>query len=158
MYYSPQGAISDQQDEFQQLVLSVIQREVIPGVKALQENFIFSCPLYSVIRVIVTTLSQDHSWLQSLSLKQEFHWGIIASCCEKIPITGKHFEWVHLFKSVVMRLCHVYSSYCHGKGLPEDKCLLSAKNFPQEITHSEHIKKYELTKCTVSIPYWCTCR
>ena len=139
-----QNAISDQWDEFQQLVLAVIQREVIPDVKALQrEKFISSSPLYTLFQEIVTTLSQDLSWMQALTVKQNFYWGIIASCCEKIPISEKHFGWVHLYELVIKWLGNIYSSYCKWKELSEEEGLLSAERFPIEITHghSEHIKR-----------------
>ena len=140
--------MSDQWDEFQQLVLAVIQREVIPDVKALQrEKFIPSSPLYGLFQEMVNTLSQDFSWLLSLTVKQSFYWGIIASCCEKIPVTEKNFEWVHLYELVIKWLGNIYNSYCEWKKLQEDKCLLSEDGFPQEITlgPSENIKKYKFT-------------
>ena len=138
-----QAAISNQRDEFQQLVLGVVQREVVPEIK---EDQFKNGPLCSVLREVVTTLSDDLSWLQATTIKQNFYWGIVASCCEKIPITTKNFEWFHLYESVITCLGSIYNSYCTEKNLPEYKCLLSAKEFPQEVAHSpsEDIKKYEL--------------
>ena len=95
---------------------------------------------------MVTTLAQDLSWLQVLTTKQSFYWGIIASCCEKIPITEKKLEWVHLYESLITCLGHIYNSYCKCKRFSVDECLPTAKKFTPEITHSssEHIMMYEL--------------
>lgn len=153
-----QGAISDQQDEFQQLVLAVVQRGVIPDIKALQgEEFVSSSSLYSMLHLTVTILCKDLSWLQALSMKQQFCWGIIASCCAKIPISEKHLEWVLLYESVITCLSRIYNLYCTWKELPKDKCLLSADEYPQETVHSEDIKKYDATTCIMSfICHWYT--
>ena len=143
--HSSQAAISDRRDEFQQLVLGVVQREVVPEIKALQGEKTISSPMYGVLHVTVTTLCKDLSWLQALTTKQRFCWGIIASCCGKIPVAKEQFDWIHSYKFLITHLGYIYTSYCAGKKLPEQKCLLSAESFPQEIAHSpsEDIKKYE---------------
>ena len=121
---------------------------MIQDVKDLQrENFTSSSLLHRVLNKIVTMLSWDYSWLQSLSLKQEFCWHIIASCCEKIPIANKDLEWVHSYELVITCLGHLYSSYCERKGLLKDMCLLSADGFPQEIV-CNHIEKYGPPQCS----------
>ena len=144
--FSSQSAISDKQDEFQQLVLEVIQKEMIPDFKVLQGGNFQITLLYSVLHDTVTTLCKDFNRLQALTIKQDFYWGIIASCCEKIPITRDEFDWVHLYASVITCLGNIYISYCKKKNLQEDECLVSADGFPQEIarSHSKHMKKYEV--------------
>ena len=126
----------------------VVQREVVPEFKALQGNmFVTSSPLYSVLHMTVGTLAQDLSWLQALTMKQDFYWGIIASCCEKILVTEEKLEWVDSYESVIACLGGIYISYCEKKKLPKDNCLLCAEVYPQEIAQnpSGHIRKYELT-------------
>lgn len=121
---------------------------MIPDLKALQDNeFGSNSPLYSVLDEIVTTLCSDLGWLRVPTTKQNFRWGIIASCCEKIPITKKKIDWVHTYECVMTCLGKIYNSYFKGKELPEEKCLLSADEFPEEITQSpsDHIRKYECT-------------
>ena len=153
MYYSTtllpsfsKDAISDQQDEFQQLVLTVIQMEMVPERKVLQEEKFTTSPLYTVLREIVTMLGRDISWLQSTTTKQKFWWGIIASCYEKIAITKEQFEWVQLYESVITCVGEIYCLCYNNKQLQGEKCLLSADGFPQEIAliPSANIKKYEL--------------
>ena len=145
---SSQSTISEQPDEFQQLVLTVVQREVIPDFKALQEmKFVSGTSPYSALGEVVNTLCNDPTCLQAPTTKQNFCWGIVASCCEKIPIFNEHFEWVDLYKSVITCLGKIYISYCKRKNLPEDKRMLPTEGYPQEIAHnpSEHIKKYDLS-------------
>ena len=152
----PQCAISDQRDEFQQLVLAVVQREVVPEFKALQgQKSMSSGPLDSVLHETITALCSDLTWMQALTTKQQLRWGIVASCCGKILITKEHLDWVHLYEFAIECLGSIYNSYCKRKKLQEDRCLLSADGLPKEIAHSpsESIKKYEHTVTCITW-YW----
>ena len=116
---------------------------MIPEVKALQgQKSVPSDKLYFVLQQIVTMLSQDLSWMQALTTKQSFCWGIVASCCVKIPVA---VEQLHLYECVITCLGRIYNSYCNGKNFPEAKCMVSAEELSQEITStlSENIRKYE---------------
>ena len=117
---------------------------MVPEIKVLQGEKNISSPYYGVLDVTVTTLCRDLSWLQTLTTKQRFCWGIIASYCRKIPIAKEQFDWVHSYKYLITHLGYIYSSYCAGKKLSEEKCLLSAEGFPNEIVHSpsEDIRRY----------------
>ena len=92
----------------------------------------------------VTTLCKDLSWLKALTPKQQFCWGIIASCCGKIPVTKEQFDWVYSYKYLITHLGYIYNSYCAGKMLSEEKSLLSAEGFSNEIAYSpsEDIRRY----------------
>jgi len=120
----------------------VVQREAVPEVKALQDTFLSSSPFYSVLHKAVTTLCDNVGWVKAITKTQNFCWGIIAFCCEKIPINDKQIDWVHTYKCVITCLGKVYNSYMKGKELPR-KCLFSADEIPQEIAHnpSDHIRK-----------------
>ena len=136
---SSQAAISDQRDEFQQLVLEVVRREVVPEIKDLQGEKTIPSPFCGVLHVTMTTLCKDLSWLKALTPKQRFCWGIIASCCGKIPVTKEQFDWVKSYKFAITHLGYIYKSY-----LPEEKCLLPAEGFPNKIacSPSENIRRY----------------
>lgn len=140
-----QNAISDKRDEFQQLVLAVVRKEVVSEFKNLEGEKTIPSPLYGVLHVTVTTLCKDISWLQTLTTKQWFCWGIVASCCEKIPVAKEQFDWIRLYKFLITHLGYIYNSYCVGKKVLEDKCLLLPEGFPKEIAHisSEDIRKYK---------------
>jgi len=138
-----QVAISDRHDEFQQLVLEVLQKEVVPEIKNLEGDKTISS-IYGVLDVTVTTLCRDLSWLQILTMKQQFCWGIIASCCETIPVAKEQLQWIHSYEFLITTLGNIYNSYCAGKKLPADKCLVLLEGFPDEIAYSpsEDIRKY----------------
>ena len=140
-----QDAISNQQDEFQQLVLMVVEKEVVPGFQTLQEGSVSSSPMYSVLQLIVTTLCKDFTWLQAPSIKQQFCWSIVTSCCVKIPITKEDFMWAYLYNSAITCLADIYNSYCKWKVIPKHP--LSAEGYSQDIVHisSDNIRKYEPT-------------
>ena len=159
-----QGAILDCHDEFQQLILQAVQREVVSEFKNLQGEKTISTPLYSVLHVVVTTLCKNFSWLKAITPKQQFCWGIVASCCEKIPVLKDRLDWVNLYNYLITHLgyiyksyCawkklseethlgYIYKSYCAWKKLPEEKCLRLLEGLPEEIAHSpsEDIRKYE---------------
>ena len=164
-----QKAISEQRDEFQQLLLSVLQKvglwqsaavtrwvgiavrtvsflplqEVVPEIKALQgSKAVVDNNLLVVLNIVVDTLCQDLSWLQALTTRQRFCWGIVACCCSKIPISSDHFEWTHTFSYIISQLGHIFHAYCSSKDLPEDERVLSSKPL-QDILHSpsEDIKR-----------------
>ena len=98
--------------------------------------------MYSVLQLIVTTLCKDFSWLQALSIKQQFCWSIVTSCCGKILITKEHF---YLYNSAITCLAGVCNSYCKWKG--KIRHPFSTEGYPQDIAHgpSDNIRKYEPT-------------
>ena len=112
--------------------------------------------MYPVLEEAVTMLRKDLKWLSTPSLKQQFSWSIVASCCGKIPIDEHHFEWVLMYESVIIRLGHLYRSYCEWKKLPEDKRLLSAEEYPKEIAHANNIRKYGST-VMLKLSCYCLC-
>ena len=121
----------------------MVQREAVPEVKALQDDkFLSSSPFYSVLHKTITALCDSVGWVQPITKTQNFCWGVIASCCEKIPITDKEIHWVGAYECVITCLGKICNLYFKEKELPK-KCLLSAVEFPQEITHnpSDHIRK-----------------
>ena len=117
----------------------MVQKEAVSELKALQVD---GSPLYSMLHMTVTRLCNKLGCLQAITTTQNFCWGIIASCCENIPITDKQIDWVHTYECVIMCLGKIYNSYFKGKELPK-KSLFSTDVFPQEITHnpSDHIRK-----------------
>ena len=144
-----QNAISGQRDEFQQLVLMVVEK-VISDLPTPQEGSVSSSPMYSVLQLIVTTLCKDPSWLQAPSIKQQFCWGIVTSCCGKIPITKEHFMWAYLYNSAITCVADIYNS------CKKTKCPLPAEGCSQDIAYSSsHIRKYEPTVMCSTNLYSC---
>ena len=87
-----------------------------------------SHPLYTVLRKMVIVLCKNLSWLQDITAKQSFCWSIVASCCEKIPISKEQLHWCYSYESVITCLGSIFNSYCEGKKLPEHERLLSSES------------------------------
>lgn len=137
-----QDSISDGRDEFQQLVLDVLHRTVVPELRAerkMDDNF------RRLLTETVRQLRGDLSWLTSLSAKQRFCWGILSTCCSKLALSADNFDWVHHYSGIIkdLQLGLVFSTYCNAKKLSSDQCS-SISQLPHEIqTHpSEDLRRY----------------
>ena len=98
--------------------------------------------LCTVLYIIINLLCKNLSWLQALSPKQRFSWGIVASFCAKIPISSDQFEWIHSYWYVIKQLGLIYKAYCERQQLTEQQRVLS-EHFPGEIANgpSEVIRR-----------------
>ena len=107
--------------------------------KELDENF------KTLLKESVRLLRKDLSWLTSLSVKQRFCWGIIATCCSKMTISTDNFDWTHNYSIIIrdLGLCHIFLAYCNGKKLAGDKRIVSSK-LPDNIRchPSEDLRRY----------------
>ena len=96
----------------------------------------------------VRLLRKDLSWLTSLSAKQRFCWGILSTCCAKITLSQDNFEWVHHYSGIIvdLQLGLVFSTYCTGKKLPSEQCIIVSQLPPEIQAHpSEDMRRYRLT-------------
>lgn len=138
-----QASISEEEDSFQQLVLGVLQKEVIPEFKVLQGlDTAIGADFQAVLQTAVNTLCKNLSWARSLSTKQKFCWGLVASCCSKINIGKDSLDWVHSYDKVLRQVGYIFNVYCTGRKLTESKSII-IEHFPEEIaTHSsEEIRR-----------------
>ena len=137
-----QRSISEKQDEcheFQHIVLSVVQTEVVPEFKDLQgRDALTNSTLNEVLQISIAELCMNLSWLTSLTTQQGFCWGIVATCCAKITLAANSFEWVHDYHFLISKLGEIYKAYCNGKGLREDEKLLGDL-FPPGVEHCDDI-------------------
>ena len=132
-----QESISEERDEFQGLVLAVLQKEVVPDFRILRGELSFSDPTVEcVVTNSVTELCRDPIRVTCLSPKQTFYWGIVATFSSKIPVTVESFSWIQDYNYLINQLCHIYKFYCNEQGIPEQK----EKQFPPFITDSNDIK------------------
>lgn len=131
---SPQDSISDERDEFQLLVLDVLCCEVVPELKTTHHEGVDN-NFRTLLNKSVHLLKYNLNWLTTLSAKQRFCWGILATCCSKISISTQNFNWVHLYTSIFsndMKLGVVFCTYCTGKSLPTDQCNMAIQ-LPDDI-------------------------
>lgn len=129
-----QSSISNQNDEFQCLVVDVLHREIVPDIvnisrgnksfkKLLSKSIKF---LKSLKWVTVTTVSN----------RQKFCWGILATCCSKINVSTENADWANHFCSVFtdLNLGTIFSAYCKEKNLVNGQCIITA-NIPADIQY-----------------------
>ena len=115
MFLLLQESISNERDEFQGLVLAVLQKEVVPEFKMLQgEVSIPDTTVRNVLTKSVTELCRNLNWLTSLTPKQGFCWGIVATCSAKIPVRVDSLLWLQDYDYLINQLCHIYKAYCNG--------------------------------------------
>ena len=90
----------------------------------------------------VTTICKKIGSLQEMSSRLNFCWGILASCCSRIPISDT-FEWVHLFTFVIDQLGRVYGVYCQVNHLSEEGMMLKDSALPCDVANSpcEEVRK-----------------
>ena len=138
-----QNAISDERDEFQLLILTILHQEVIPEFKALQELESNSARNFrAVLKYSIDYLRRDLGWLQALTAKQAFCWGLVTSCCSRVRVVPDHFEWLHNYSYVISELSKIFNAYCTGKKLSEEESVI-VNVFPEdvELNHSDDVKR-----------------
>ena len=122
-------------------MLTVVQKEVVPEFKTLQgEEALSSSTLKDILTKSVTKLCKKLDWLTSLTPKQCFCWGIVATCCTKIPIKADSFSWIHDYEFLIHRLCHIYKAYCNGKAIRGEEDKVLKDELPVTVTFHDDIK------------------
>lgn len=84
----------------------------------------------------VTTICKEIGCLQEVSSRLSFCWGVLASCCSRIPISDT-FEWLNLFTFVVDQLGRVYGMYCQHHSLGEEESVLNENKLPDDVAESQ---------------------
>lgn len=137
-----QKSISEEQDEFQQIVLSVVQKEVVPEFKTLKgKNALTNSPMNRVLKISVTELCTNCNWLTSPTAKQGFCWGVVATCCSMIALDEESFEWTFNYKFLISQLGLIYKAYCDGEGLQGEDEMLLREQFAPTVIFNDDIKK-----------------
>ena len=83
----------------------------------------------------VTTICQRIGSLQEMNSSTQFCWGLLASCCSRIPVSDT-FEWVHLFTFIIDQLGRVYGMYCELHGFSEEGITLVDGSLPEDVVES----------------------
>ena len=136
-----QESISSERDEFQALVLAVLQKEVVPKLKMLQgKESLSDATVKGVLTKSVTELCKNLNWLTSLSPKQGFCWGIVATCSSKIPVREDSLLWLQDYDYLINQLCHVYKAYCNGQELRGEEERLLKDELPANVKHYDDIR------------------
>ena len=124
--------------------MSVLNKEVIPEFKLLQD--LESAPagsnFFKILQEAVNTLCRELSWTKSLTTKQKFCWGLVASCCSRLNISRDSLDWVHSYDKVLRQVGYIFNVYCNGRKFTESQCIIMEK-LPDEIANhpSEEIRR-----------------
>ncbi len=133
-----QNVIFDERDEFQQLILRVLYQEVIPEFKVLQDldsnTGTTSRMFKDIIKYSIDYLCKSLSWVQALTAKQTFCWGLVASSSSRVHVTAENFEWLHSYSYVISELGKLFNTYCTGKKLSENQCVI-INSLPDDIAN-----------------------
>ena len=115
-------SMTNNNNEFQRLVLDVLKREIMTDLRTLQgkeQNNNFK----NLMSEIVMVLTNDLTWLCGLSTKQHFFWGILGTCVSKIAVKKDTFDWVHNYSDIISKfeLGVVYSCFCTYQKLSSEE-------------------------------------
>ena len=99
--------------------------------------------MHFIIKECVTTICQEIGCLKNPSSRLNFCWGIVASCCKKIPISD-NFEWATSYYSVISQFGRIFGIYCTTAGLEEREGILREDHFPSDVADcpSENVRKF----------------
>lgn len=120
---------------------SFLSQELLP--ESLAVSGTLSDPMKYILEKCVTVICRGIGSLNDLSSRLSFCWGVVASCCEKMPISD-NFDWINSYLPVVSQLSRIYGTYCNSKGIEEDQCILKKENLPADITECpfQDVKKF----------------
>jgi hypothetical protein len=121
--------------DFQQIILNVLQEELIPESSVLKDAVMTQPSIRLLIDHCVTMICQRIGSLREIKSRTHFCWGLLASCCRRIPISDT-FEWVHLFTFIIDQLGRVYGMYCEFHGLSEEGISLVGGDLPSDVVES----------------------
>ena len=96
-----------------------------------------------IVNESVTVICKGIDSLKDLSSRLNFCWGIVASCCKKIPISDD-FEWARSYYSIISQFGRIFGVYCSMAGLEDREAILREDHFPSDVVDcpSENVKKF----------------
>ena len=101
--------------------------------------------LRTLLDKCVKSICQNLDSINDPSLRLEFCWGVVGSCCTKMPVT-ESLEWINLYYHVIDQLGKIYSVYKQRMAsVGEDTCsVLDGETMPVEISSStcDGVKKF----------------
>ena len=110
-------------------------QELIPETSVLMEELMGEQSLRFLIDHSVTTICNGIGSLNDISSRTSFCWGVLASCCSRIPVSDT-FEWVRLFTYAIDQLGRVYGMYCELHQLSENGIALFEDSLPSDVAET----------------------
>ncbi len=86
-----------------------------------------------LLKNCVSTICSGLDSLHDLSSKLTFCWGVVGSCCLKMPLT-ENLEWLSIYYSLIDQLGRIYSVYQSKQEDAETKSILTEDSMSTEVT------------------------
>ena len=118
---------------------------MIPDSKSLQKigfTGSFGADFRSLLQYSTEQLITS-SWPPSLSARQSFCWGLVASCCSHIHINKENLDWLKNNSYIISELSRIFNDYCTRKRLTSEQCVI-IQDLPEDISRhsSNDVKRY----------------
>lgn len=91
----------------------------------------------------VETICRHLNSLCELSSRLEFCWGVVGSCCARIPVYDS-LEWAKSYYRIIDQLGRIYSVYNQAQELEETRSVLNEDTMPLDVVQSscEGVKQF----------------
>ncbi len=86
-----------------------------------------------LLKQCVSTICSGLDNLHNLSSRLAFCWGVVGSCCLKMPLTD-NLEWLSMFYSMIDQLGRIYSVYQSKQEDGDTKSILTEDSMSTEVT------------------------
>lgn len=118
-----------------------VSQELIPESLAYQGTM--SAPLKLLLKNCVETICKNIDSLCDLSSRLEFCWGVVGSCCAKMPVSDS-LEWAKSYYHIIDQLGRIYSGFSRAQALEDTKSVLNDETMPLDVTQSscEGVKEF----------------
>lgn len=102
-----------------------------------------SAPLKLLLKNCVETICANLDSLSDISSRLEFCWGVVGSCCAKMPVSDS-LEWAKSYYHIIDQLGRIYSVFCKAQTLEDTKSVLNDETMPADVAQSscEGVKEF----------------
>ena len=133
LFFSRQDSIRVHDNDFQQLVLSVLKEELVSDVKVIKS--LDRSNSSKVLDEVSKTICGD---INNRSAKHKFCWSVVASFCSKLRLSSE----LHWVCSCSLKLSYIYVIYCKQHNIPESQRLL----IDEDVDAIKHIYSTDMRK------------
>lgn len=92
-------------------------------------------PLRLLLDKCVKTICQNLDSFSDLSSRLDFCWGVVGSCCAKMPVS-ESLEWAKSYYHVIDQLGKIYSVYCQRQAGEDTRSVLNEETMPLDVANS----------------------
>lgn len=96
-----------------------------------------------LLKNCVETICRNMSSLREMSSRLEFCWGVVGSCCAKMPVS-ESLDWAKSYYHIIDQLGRIYSIFCQMQEQQETKSVLDEDTMPMDVSMSscEGVKEF----------------